>query len=112
MRLFQSSGLMPGYRARLQKLTADSTTFADLRNAFLADRFGAPHVLKPILDQDPNAFFTNGDDEQLQKAWAREKGMNKSTALEDILLAQIEDHRAEVFYNLDPVRYNSAFLRR
>jgi hypothetical protein len=32
--------------------------------------------------------------------------------LEAILLAQIEQHRTEVFYNLDPVRYPSSFVRR
>jgi hypothetical protein len=32
--------------------------------------------------------------------------------LEDILLAQIEHHSAEVFYNLDPIRYGGDFVRR
>ena len=31
---------------------------------------------------------------------------------ENILLAQIEHHRTEVFYNLDPVRYPSSFVRK
>jgi hypothetical protein len=30
----------------------------------------------------------------------------------DILLAQIEHHRSEVFYNLDPMRFASAFVRK
>jgi hypothetical protein len=33
-------------------------------------------------------------------------------ALEAILLAQIEYHRTEVFYNMDPVRYPSTFVRK
>ncbi|WP_225675022.1 glycosyltransferase family protein [Bradyrhizobium hereditatis] len=32
--------------------------------------------------------------------------------LEAILLAQIEHHRTEVFYNLDPVRYPSSFVHK
>ena len=36
----------------------------------------------------------------------------RKVSLEDILLAQIESHRAEVFYNLDPVRYDSDFVRK
>ncbi len=35
-----------------------------------------------------------------------------SVALDKILLAQIEHHRTEVFYNLDPMRYGSDFVRR
>ena len=42
---------------------------------------------------------------------ARENGV-KSEILDDILLAQIEHHRAEVFYNLDPMRFPSDFIRR
>jgi hypothetical protein len=33
-------------------------------------------------------------------------------ALEDILFTQIEHHRAEVFYNLDPMRYPGSFVRK
>jgi hypothetical protein len=38
--------------------------------------------------------------------------MHEASSDEDILCAQIEHHRADVFYNLDPVRYPSAFVRR
>jgi hypothetical protein len=79
---------------------------------FLNDRYGALHFLKPVLDGDPSAFFTNGDDEVLQRAWAAENGMQQNSTLTDILLAQIEHHRADVFYNLDPMRYGNAFLAR
>src|SRR6202012_4764776 len=41
----------------------------------------------------------------LQRAWAREQGMPDTSTLDDILLAQIEAHRAEVFYNGDPIWY-------
>ena len=111
MRLFQNSGIYPAYLPRLRELTRNCTTFAAQVNAFLDDRFGACHFLKPVLDRDANAFFTNGDDEQLQRQWARENGMRSDTALTDILLAQIEDHGTEVFYNLDPMRYQSDFVR-
>ena len=111
MRLFQNSGIYPAYLPRLRELTRNCTTFAAQVNAFLDDRFGACHFLKPVLDRDANAFFTNGDDEQLQRQWARENGMRSDAALTDILLAQIEDHGTEVFYNLDPMRYQSDFVR-
>ena len=79
---------------------------------FLDDRFGACHFLEPVLRRDPSAFFTNADDDILQRRWASEAGMPANSALDDILLAQIEHHRTEVFYNMDPMRFQSAFLGR
>jgi hypothetical protein len=112
MRLFQNSGLYPSYLHRLNGLAAGTTDFGGRLSAFLNDRFGALHFLKPVLDGSPEAFFTNGDDGTLQNYWAREHGMSSSSTLEDILIAQIEHHRADVFYNIDPVRYGSAFVRK
>ncbi|MGY4571768.1 MULTISPECIES: glycosyltransferase family protein [Bradyrhizobium] len=112
MRLFQNSGLYPSYLPRLNQLAAKASSFDARREVFLHDRFGAAHFLKPVLDGAAEAFFTNGDDEVLQRHWARERGMKESPTLEAILLAQIEHHRTEVFYNLDPVRYPSAFVAK
>lgn len=112
MRLFQNSGLARSYRTHLAGLTRGKMGFEALRDTFLEDRFGASHMLTPVLDRAPDAFFTNGDDEELQLAWAGEHGLKRETSLEDILLAQIEEHRTEVFYNLDPIRYPSRFLKR
>ncbi|MBR1162925.1 glycosyltransferase family 1 protein [Bradyrhizobium elkanii] len=112
MRLFQNSGLYPSYLPRLNQLAAKASSFDARRDVFLHDRFGAAHFLKPVLDGAADAFFTNGDDEVLQRQWAREQGMKEAPTLEAILLAQIEHHRTEVFYNLDPVRYPSAFVAK
>jgi hypothetical protein len=112
MRLFQNSGLYPSYLTRLNRLASEAHGFNERRRIFLADRFGALHFLNPVLEGDSDAFFTNGDDETLQRHWARENGMLGKPSLESILLAQIESHRTEVFYNLDPVRYPSSFLRK
>lgn len=112
MRIFQNCGLYPAYLPRLARLTRDCTTFAASRDAFLADRFGACHFLEPVLQGHPEAFFTKGDDPQLQRLWAREQGLPEVTDISSILLAQIEHHRSEVFYNLDPMRYASDFVRK
>lgn len=112
MRIFQNSGLYPAYLPRLAGLTRGCASFAASRDAFLSDRFGACHFLEPVLQGHPDAFFTNGDDPHLQGSWAQEQGMPAGTALSEILLAQIEHHRTEVFYNLDPMRYASDFVRR
>ena len=112
MRLFQNAGIYPAYLRRLNRVAAKAETHSARKNAFLSDRFGAPHFLKPVLDHDASAFFTNGDDAKLQRLWARENGLAAKMSLEDILLAQIEAHRTEVFYNIDPTRYSPRFLKR
>ncbi|CAB3880917.1 glycosyltransferase [Achromobacter dolens] len=112
MRLFQNSGVYRAYFTRLHRLTRGLTSFNACRAAFLADRFNASHFLLPTLTGDESAFLTNGDDEQLQKMWAAEQGMSADADLGAILLAQIEHHRTEIFYNMDPMRYGSEFIRR
>ena len=107
MRVFQNNGLSRGFRnhrsgGRCQSFTAG-------RAQFLDTRFTASHILLPVLLDSPDAFYTNGDDESLQALWAREHGL-KTDSLEQILLAQIEHHRTEVFYNLDPMRYGGPFI--
>ena len=112
MRLFQNSGIYLAYFQRLNRLSGTALSFAARRNVFLADRFGACHFLLPVLQDDADAFFTNGNDIELQRLWARENGLSEKGNLAAILLAQIEEHRTEVFYNLDPMRYSSEFVRR
>ncbi len=112
MRLLQNSALYPSYLMRFNQLSSGLNSFGERRDAFLADRFGALHFLQPVLEGSAEAFFTNGDDEVLQYFWASENGLPKSASLEEILLAQIEHHRTDVFYNLDPVRFPSAFVRK
>ena len=112
MRLFQNSGVYPAYLPRLRRLTQGCSNFESHVGAFLHDRFGAPHFLQPVLERDPSAFFTNGDEVVSQRLWADEQGLPGNASLEAILLAQIEQHRSEVFYNLDPMRYGSDFVRK
>lgn len=112
MRVFQNSGIYRAYVPRLRQLTRDDKGFHAHIQRFLADRYGAAHFLQPVLTGDPSAFFTNGDDEATQRQWADEQGLPTATPLDDILLAQIEHHRTEVFYNLDPLRYGSDFVRK
>jgi hypothetical protein len=111
MRLFQNAGLYKSYIPRFRALCAGASGFEELRKVFLSDRFGASHILQPVLLGAPVAFFTNADDEVLQKAWARAAGLPESCEHEEILRSQIEAHRTEVFYNSDPMRYGSSFVR-
>jgi hypothetical protein len=104
LRVFQNSGVYPSYRKRFDKLASKAYSFQDRKVVFLDDRFGACHFLLPVLNNEETAFFTNGDDEVLQKYWAKENGLTGKCTLENILLAQIEHHKSEVFYNLDQLR--------
>ena len=112
MRLFQNLGISLAYRRRLALLMQGRESFIDRLSVFLQDRYGASHLLKPVLDHDSSAFLTYGNAVGLQQAWAREHGLPRTTDAAKILLAQIEEHRADVFYNLDPLRFDSSFVRR
>lgn len=112
MRIFQNSGISTSYRSRLAGLVAGIRGFEQQKNVFLDDRYGAAHMLLPVLAGGPEAFFTNGDDETLQWEWALENGLGPDAPLADILLAQIEHHKTDIFYNLDPFRYDASFVRR
>ena len=112
MRLFVNSEIYPAYRRQFDDECGRLDTFAARRRAFLDDRYSAMHLLKPVLDGEEWAFFTNGDDEVLQRMWAREHGFGRTHDMATILLAQIEEHRTEVFYNLDPIRFAGSFVRR
>lgn len=112
MRLFQCTTLYPGYLNRLNTLARFENTFAARQTVFLADRHGAAHFLKPILDREPAAFEANVNDHVHQRMWARENGMLGNPDPIEILLAQIEHHRTEVLYSMDPVALPTSFIRR
>ena len=110
MRMFQNGETPPSYRKRVKKLTANAATFEATRQVLLDDRFATAHFLKPILDGVESAFFADGDAEYNQRLWAHENGLAQTFNLDQILLAQVEDHRTEVFYNLDPMRFVDDFI--
>src|SRR5690349_3688568 len=112
MRVFQNSGLYPAYLPRLDRLAREADSFEKRLSVFLADGYGACHVLLPVTRRDPDVFFTNADDEKLQRLWGQAQGMPAKSDRNEILLAQIEAHRSEVFYNLDPMRFGNDFLAR
>ena len=91
---------------------AGMTGHSELKQALLHDRYGNSHLLEPIDRGDPQAFLSIADDEPSQRAWARENGLPANASEEDLVLAQIEAHRSEVFYNISPIVFDSKFLRR
>jgi glycosyltransferase involved in cell wall biosynthesis len=112
VRLFQNARYYPSLRPKIHELTRDCPTFAGKINAFLNFRESAAHILLPVDQRAEWAFFTNGDDADVQRVWAREHGLKSSAPLDEILRAQIEEHRTEVFYNLDATGWEGDFMRR
>jgi hypothetical protein len=112
VRLFQNFGGLPAYLSQRRQGDKGVAAFKTEVARYLDTRYGAVHMLAPLLKGEDTAFFTYGDDEALQRAWAREMGMLANIDLAEILIAQVEHHRTEVFYNLDPMRYGSDFVRR
>ena len=112
MRLFENSRYYPSLRPKIRQLIKGHPTFSGQIEAVLAFREAAAHILMPVDQRAEWVFFANGTDELLQRNWAREHGMNSRASLSDILRAQIEEHRTEVFYNLDVTSWERDFARR
>lgn len=110
MHVFQNSGITRLFKDFLYLTTKPDHSYAAQLKHFMDTGYQAVHILHP--DSESKLTFTNGDDERLQRAWARENGLSGREGLEEILLAQIESSGADVFYNLDPVRFDDRFLKR
>jgi Glycosyl transferases group 1 len=111
VRLFQNARYYPSLRPRIRELTRQSSSFAGKIDAFVNFRESAAHILLPVEQRAEWAFFANGDDEDMQRVWAREQGISARASLSDILKAQIEAHRADVFYNLDATGWPADFIK-
>ena len=111
MRLFQNCRYYRSLRPKFRELAKTLPTFAGRIAAYLDFRQNGVHVLLPVDQKADWAFFTYGDDLELQKLWAREHGLPASASVEDIITAQIEEHRADVFYNMDTTGWSSEFIR-
>jgi hypothetical protein len=112
VRLFENSRYYPSLRPKIRQLIEGRSTFASQIDAVIAFRESAVHMLLPVDQRADWAFFANGTDEILQRTWAREHGMNARASLSDILRAQIEEHRTEVFYNIDVTSWEADFAKR
>lgn len=113
MNLFQAVAFYKPYlddfNRRLPEFARSS--FNTRLRMLIRDRFMDLHVLKPILDASPRASFSVANDDLLMRSWAKEHGL-RTVSRDEILLAQIEESQAEVFYTLHPKVFNADFVRR
>jgi hypothetical protein len=65
MRVFQNNGLSRGFVSQSRRVPHEKTFKAEIAR-YLQTRVSAPHLLEPVMLGDPTAFYTNGDDANLQ----------------------------------------------
>ena len=111
MRIFQNFNIYPAYLDHINEVTRDIDNYTALYDFILGHHAGG-HILQPVLDRSEQAHLAFFRDQRSQRLWAREKGMPATSGLEDIALAQIEEHRTEVFYNLNSTGVSEEFSRR
>jgi glycosyltransferase involved in cell wall biosynthesis len=111
MRIFQTNRCYPALRSRLREIDRDRPTFRGMIDAFLDFRECAAHILEPVYAREEWAFFTNHDDELVQRRWAKEQGLSSRISLSAILKAQIEAHRTEIIYTLDATSLERDFIK-
>ena len=84
------------------RIKENNYSFAELRNLLIKDGFASTYILKPAFDGNQKEFFyTLWNYKTLQFKWAEENGL-KTTNLDEIRLAQVEEFKPEVFYNFSP----------
>lgn len=112
MRLFQNANAYAGSFAQVRNGREDLVSFSAQMAAFTYERLAATHLLMPVLNGDETAFLTFGNETALQRRWAKENGLPKIVSNDGILLAQLEAHRAEVFYDLAPALHRPGFVEK
>lgn len=88
------------------KYDVEDLSYEEHRKLLIQDRFYGLHLLEPCLDVNSNSFYTMWNYEKLQLKWAREKGWNE-TDLKEIIYAQIEDKKPDVFYSGSPTLFSN-----
>jgi hypothetical protein len=112
MRIFQALHKYDPYIPHFeQKYQVQHLSFEEHVQTLLKDRFYALHLLKPVLERAPNAFYALWNYEALQYKWAEEQGW-KERDLKKILYAQIEAFQPEVFYNMSPTFFELGELEQ
>ena len=88
---------------------------AEQMKALLEDGFSASHVLAPHLAAHGyETDFTVANAWQVQARWALERGMDPPRAFRDVMAIvgrRIELFRPDVLYVMDPITFDSRFLR-
>jgi hypothetical protein len=112
VRFLQNIFLYPAYRRHLDGLWQRTTGFKGRIRTMVEDGCNGVHLLRPVITAEGSAFLTSNSDPVTQALWRQEQGLPAVDDPYATLLAQIEAHRAEVFYTQDPSHHGPDFLRR
>lgn len=111
MRVFQVGNIYPAHLDHLQPRLSRSANEDDTNAVILTDVPKA-QLLAICISNNPNGRLCFPQYEQGLRNWASDNGLSYDTTPDDILLAQIEDHRSEVFYSVNSTRHSEAFMRQ
>jgi hypothetical protein len=113
MRVYQCIHKYPAMISRFEAKhgVADDIGFDVLRQLVVSDGYASTYILQPALEnRSSEVFYTLWDYERLQWKWAEERGL-KTRDLNEIKLAQIEEFRPDVFYNMSAM-FDRNFIGR
>ncbi|PXX97661.1 glycosyltransferase family protein [Halomonas sp. LBP4] len=111
LRVFQVGNIYGAHLARLKCRLDSLEQFEAVHKTILND-IPQTLLLAPAIEGSSEYFLCFPQYERGLRLWAREQGMPEKVSSEDILLAQIEHHRSEVFYTINASRHSKAFLQR
>ena len=91
---------------RKYRIKDNNYSFSELRELLINDGFASTYILQPAFKKnEKDFFFTLWNYETLQFKWAEENGL-KTTDLDEIRMAQIEEFKPDIYYNFSPNKDN------
>ena len=111
MRVFQVGNIYASHLDRMKPTLDNLVGYEETHAAILGDVAHA-QLLSPAADEAGSITLCFPQYLRGLRQWAREKGLSEKTEEDDILLAQVEEHRTEVFYSINATRHSAAFLKR
>lgn len=112
MKLFQITHKYAPYLEYFEKkysIVNAEIPFNEIINLLIEDGFMYSHLLKPIVTNNKNSFYTIWNYERLQLQWAKENNI-VSNDLKYILSKQLEVFKPDVIYNMSTQLLDSSFF--
>lgn len=114
MKVLQIFTFYPSYLEEFyrQRPHLSSATHSTILETLMEDGFGALHFYAEDLPRDEfTVDRVIANDEVSQNAWAREHGCHTNLSVERLVAKQVNTIRPDVLLVIDPVRFDSKFIR-
>jgi Glycosyl transferases group 1 len=112
MRIFQNIHLYAEHVAIINAKAKDGATFAERIAILKSEGLNGAHILAPMIENSDNAFLTSTADPSTQRQWALENGLSENASPHEILVAQIEAFKPDVFYTHGTGYFPETVLKR